>query len=197
MDWKMEEQIVYSTTKSIIHKINNMYDESSRKAILAGLRNSIGRPLTENENIISIFFENIPEEIVGRTGRLSWGEDAVLSALQLYALYKQGESEIKVQEESGNSMGTSLSFLRNTEDTKSADRRFNAMITSTTLEEHKNHLRHLIKLLKSREQSVNIDFALLSKDLFKIAKGYKEEVALRWARDYYRISKKGEEKDEK
>ncbi len=197
MDWKTEEKIVYSTTKAIIYKIKNMYDESSRKAILAGLRNSIGRAITENENILSIFFENIPEEIAGRTGRLSWGEDAVLSVLQLYALYKQGKSDSKEQEESGYSIGIALSFLRNAEDTKSPDRRFNAMITATTLEEFKNHLRHLIKLLKSRENTVDIDFALLSEDLFKIAKGSKDEVALRWARDYYRISKKGEEKNEK
>ena len=197
MDRKTEERLIFSTTKSVIFSIRNMTDESSQKATLAKLRNSIGKPLTENIGVIAMVFENAPDEFLGKRGQLSWGEDAILTAIQLFALHQQGKTESVMQEDEKNiSIGASLGYLRNSDDSKSVDRRFNAMISSSTLDEIKTHLRHLIKLLKSREPNVKVDYALLGKDLFRIAKGYKEDVALMWARDYYRVNRKGEENNE-
>lgn len=95
-------------------------------------------------------------------------------------------------------LGASLRALRVGEDSQAVDRRFNAMITSASLSELANHLRHLIKLLKSRTNA-KVDYAQLAQDLYWFQMGYQSSVRLKWSRSYYRRSEeqKGEESDER
>lgn len=71
---------------------------------------------------------------------------------------------------------------------KAIDRRFNAMVTSSTFEELSNHLRHLIKLLKKAMQKFL--YAQLADDLFWYQNGFEDRVKLRWGQSYYSNIKK-------
>ncbi len=197
MDEKSKGKKVYAATKSIIKMIEETFDEPEQKAIRAKLRNSIGKPALVNIDVLGMVFPSIPYDFLGN-GALTYEEDAILTSLQLYALHKQGTNE-SVMPEDGNitGLGASLGMMRRGEETKAIDRRFNAMITAESFDELKIHLRHLIKLLKSKEETAKVDYPLLAENLFWIENGYNENVKLRWARDYYRINIKGEGKDEK
>ena len=196
-----EKQKVLKTTKRIIAYIENIREESKQKAILARLRNSINKPLSENFDVLPFLFENLPEEFLGTSDEASPEEKSILSALQLYALSKQGQSKNQDEEDDVPdkflSFGASLRALREGDKVEAVDRRFNAMITSDEFDEWIVHLRHLVKLIKSSEKNVRVDYPRLAEDLFWIAKGYKTNVRLQWSRDYYRMNFKGEEKNEK
>src|SRR5699024_8126909 len=95
-------------------------------------------------------------------------------------------------------MGASLKVLRKEtrEESKAIDRRFNTLVTSTSFEELAHHLRHMIKLLRSRSDG-KVNYVYLSRDLFRYLNGYGDSVKMRWSRDYYRLTKKeGEKEDE-
>lgn len=197
VDFKSKEKMVYSTTESIICIIEKNFDEQTKKAILAKLRHSIGKPITEYPDILSLVYSQVPEEILGRGGQLSWEEDAIISALQLYSLHQQGLNDsVHLENNTKNGIGNSLSHLRREDDSKAIDRRFNEMIVSATYEGFKIHLRHLIKILKARDNSIKIDYSLLSKALYNFAAGNSDSVKLKIARDYYREKRKGENENE-
>lgn len=196
-----EKRKVLKTTKEIISYIEKIRDESKQKAILARLRNSINKPLSENFDVLPFLFEKLPGEFLGTSDEASPEEKSILSALQLYALSKQGKG--RTQNEGDDfpdkflSFGASLRTIREGDKMEALDRRFNAMITSDDFSEWVVHLRHLVKLIKSSEKNVRVDYPRLAEDLFWIAKGYKTNVKLQWSRDYYRMNFKGEEKNEK
>ncbi|MFB0972910.1 MAG: type I-E CRISPR-associated protein Cse2/CasB [Neofamilia sp.] len=192
-----KKEDVFSVTGKIVTQLSKILTTSSGKAILANLRNSIGRPLSETLDVWKIMFENLPESFLGTHGKMTSEEQAILTSLQLFALHQQGNSEsvsMQGDEATRKNMGDSLSFLRIGENTLSTDRRFNAMITSSSYDELVHHLRQMVKLLKSRT-SAKINYALLAQDLYWYLRGYEENMRLGWARDYYRY--KGEEKNDK
>ena len=177
------------------------------RAMLAKIRNSIGLPYSRNAEILELIYENFPEEEAFAGADLTSEERAIITALQLYALYNQG-GDVGLHD-AGNTedasvrtcrnMGESLRVLRrlDTEDSKAVDRRFNALITSGELEEFSYHLRHLIKLLKSRTSgTASIDFSQLAQDLYWFDRGNEEKIRLSWAREYYRTDFKEKEKKE-
>lgn len=190
-----EKRKVLETTKGIISYIENINDESKQKAILARLRNSINKPLSENFDVLPFLFEKLPDKFLGTTDEASPEEKSILSALQLYALSKQGKGKTQNEDDVPDkfpSFGASLGVIREGDKMEALDRRFNAMITSDDFSEWVVHLRHLVKLIKSSEKNVRVDYPRLAEDLFWIAMGYKTNVRLQWSRDYYRMNFKGE-----
>ncbi|MGX7107630.1 type I-E CRISPR-associated protein Cse2/CasB [Hutsoniella sourekii] len=178
-------------------RLDKQLGTPSCKALLANLRNSIGRPLSETITIWPLLFDVLPDEYLGKSQALTKEEDALLTMLQLYALYHQGQDKPLSSYERKN-LGFSLASLRGSTDTVSVDRRFNALITATTYEEFKHHLRQLVRLLKSRTKgNTPIDFAKLCQDLYWFSRGYEENVRLSWAKAYYsQFRNKGEETHE-
>ncbi|MEX2785544.1 type I-E CRISPR-associated protein Cse2/CasB [Streptococcus sp. H49] len=185
---------VASTTNKILIKLSKQKDTSSGRAILARLRQSIGKPISETVAIWPILFEDLPEEFLGHHGYTSDEEQAILTTLQLYALHQQSlsYSVLAGDENKYQNIGCSFSQLRQGEDTTALDRRFNVMITSSTFEEFVYHLRHFITLLKSKSPETKVAYAKLSEDLYWFLRGYQERVRLSWARDYYKRNFKGE-----
>ena len=174
---------VSSVTRKILMKLSNQIDTSPGKAVLAKIRHSIGKPINK-----------ATEEFLGKSGRASYEETVILITVQLYALYQQGLSHSVLVEdvEKYHNIGSSLRQLRKGDDTTAIDRRFNVMITSSTFEELTHHLRHLVKLLKSRSPETKIDFAKLSQNLYWFLRDSQETVRLDWAREYYKQDNKGE-----
>lgn len=189
----MEEQLsnketVFSVVVKIITQLENVRESSSGKAALANLRNSIGRPLSQTIAVWPIVFEQMPESFLGKSGKLTDEEQAILTTLQIYALHQQGRSNsVNKRSEKGqwNNIGMSLKFLRVGDDTTAIDRHFNTMITSSTYEELIHHLRQLVRLLKAKNPDVTIDYARLGNDLYWYLRNEDESVRLRWAKAFY------------
>ncbi|AWN61442.1 type I-E CRISPR-associated protein Cse2/CasB [Streptococcus sobrinus] len=190
---------VAEVTRKILIKLSKQKDTSSGKALLARLRQSIGKPVSETVAVWPILFEDLPEEFLGHDGYTSAEEQAILTTLQLYALHQQSLSHsVFIGEENKyQNIGNSFRQLRQGEDTTAIDRRFNVMITASTFEELVYHLRHLITLLKSKSPETKVDYARLSEDLYWFLRDYQERVRLSWARDYYKRNFKGEKDNDK
>ncbi len=189
---------VFAVTGKMVTVLNSMVNTPSGKATLANLRNSIGSSLSQSIDIWPLVFQYFPDSFLGQSGEMTKEEHAVITALQLYALHQQGKAESVVmpeEEPRWNNMGYSLSFLRAGDNTVSTDRRFNAMITATTVEELTHYLRQMISLLKAKT-SAKVHYAQLAEDLYWYERGYEEKLRLNWARAYYSTKQKGEKNED-
>ncbi|GAX46543.1 type I-E CRISPR-associated protein Cse2/CasB [Pseudolactococcus reticulitermitis] len=179
---------VFNVTGRIIMRLVNTTQTNSGKATLARLRQSIGKNLAQTVEVWPEVFAELPEAFLSRTGEPTREEKAIFTSLQFYALHQQGKSESVNFPDSKDNIGQSLKSLRSKDDSKAIDRRFNAMIASSTFEELSNHLRHLIKLLK--KGNAKISYAQLADDLFWYQNGSEDRVKLRWGQSYYSNIKK-------
>lgn len=189
---------VLAVTKEILLKLDVLSGYPSGKADLAKIRNSVGKPINEAVEVWPILFENLPEEFLSNNATASNEELAIVTAIQLYSLHKQG-GVFRINTESdgkSKNLGYSLRVLRTDDNTTSIDRRFNSMITSTTFDELYNHLKTMIKILKSKFPNVYVDYAKLAEDLFWYLNGHEQDVRLRWAKEYYMQNKRGEKNNE-
>ena len=189
---------VKKVSGGILKELYAMQESSMGKAILARLRNSIGRNYVDMVDIMPYVFGKLPDEFLGSSKRMTDEEICILTSLQLYAIYQQGEEScVYFNEEGYSNIGTSLRVLRSGDDTTAVDRRFNAMITSTEFDELIVHLRHLIRLLKSKQKGIKVDYGRLAEDLYWIRKNKnKENIILNWAREYYKVNSKGESNEQ-
>lgn len=208
------KKTVYNVAGKIIWKFENSLGTSSTKANLARLRNSIGNDISQTVYIWQEVFEEMPKDFLSKNGKLTKEENAIFTTLQLYALHQQGNSNsVNISYSFENSdeenkkiecmnMGDSLNKLRLTlimekADSKSLDRRFNAMITSANFNELTIHLRHLISILKANK-NIKINYSKLADDLFDLQKGSREEICLKWGQSYYsnkNLENKGEKNE--
>lgn len=200
---------IYSDTSHIIYQIASNLESSSSKAYLAQLRQSVGRDIYTAAGVFPLIFSNISDIHLGTGGKLTDGEQAIITTLQLYALHQQGKSinvnvmdasdkeKNKTEWDRGRNLGAVLNSLRTEENSKAVDRRFNAMITADSCDELTIHLRHLIKLLKSRSET-KINYPQLAVDLYFYQKGFTDELRLKWSRSYYRRvnNEKGDKENE-
>ena len=202
---------VRQAAASVLYKLDALRDTSAGKKMLAELRNSINRPLSGSIGTWGQISSWLPADVLGRGQNLTKEEQAIIAALQLYALHQQSQSSNvtwlpKVEKEVGaasepdpyRNMGTALSKLRSGGNSVAADRRFNAMIMASTFAELANHLRQLIKLLKAKSDT-KVDYPQLAEDLFWVLAGADtaEQVKIRWAKEYYREhNQKGEDDHE-
>lgn len=204
--------IAYNTAKSILIKLDSTRDASSTKALLANMRNSADKDISNNVDALAYVFSNLSYGEDDRGGELSYMEQAIFTAIQMYAIHQQSnvESVLKFGNNDENesrekknkykaNIGDALATLRSDE-SESIDKRFNAMITATNFNKLSYHLRQMIKILKSKSDA-KVDYAKLAEDLYWFMIGRKEEVRLSWARSYYKYRKneemEGEIKNEK
>lgn len=202
--------IAYNTAKSILIKLDSTRDASSTKALLANMRNSADKDISNNVDALAYVFSNLSYGEDDRGGELSYMEQAIFTAIQMYAIHQQSnvESVLKFGNNDENesrekkykaNIGDALATLRSDE-SESIDKRFNAMITATNFNKLSYHLRQMIKILKSKSDA-KVDYAKLAEDFYWFMIGRKEEVRLSWARSYYKYRKneemEGEIKNEK
>lgn len=188
----MEESNVYNVTAKILRKIDQTKDTSSTRALFANIRNSINKSSSNNLDALAFVFNNMPEEYIGFGKELNDYEQAILTAIQMYALHQQSneKSVLKIEYNEGEkrqNLGDALSTLRGS-DNKSIDRRFNAMILSSNYLQLQNHLRQFIKLLKAKSDA-KVDYAGVADDLFWFLKNQKDGVKIKWSRSYYKFRK--------
>lgn len=194
----MKKNEIYDTTFRLIQIMESMYQKKENKDLFAAFRNSAGKPFSDAEDVWPFLFGNLPEDFLGSGSRVTAEENAVYISLQNYAVCRQGSADnIRVTGHEAGNIGRSLSQIRDV-DSQSLDRRFNALMTCATFDEFTYHLRHMIKLFKSRAKSpISVDFAKLAEDLFWYQKGKDREVCFSWAKSYYwNYSSKEDEKNE-
>jgi CRISPR system Cascade subunit CasB len=181
---KTEGFSVGEVTNRIIQKTENLYS-SQKAAVLANLRNSIGKSLTDAEDVWPILFENLPKEYLSREGSETQEEKAIFTTLQLYALCMQGASDsVKSDNSYKGTVGKSLGSGRDMNNSVALDRRFNVLITAGTFSELTYHLRQMIRIVKSKGR-MTINFPRLAEDLFWFQRGNQKKICLRWAQEYY------------
>ncbi len=185
----MEDLNVYNVTAKILRKIDKTKDKSSTRALLANIRNSINKSSYNNLDALAFIFNNMPEKYIGSGKELNDYEQAILTAIQMYALHQQSneKSVLKIEYNEDENLGDALSTLRGP-DNKSIDRRFNAMILSSNFVQLQNHLRQFIKLLKAKSDA-KVDYAGVAYDLFWFLKNQKDRVKIKWSRSYYKFRK--------
>ncbi|MCT7757190.1 MAG: type I-E CRISPR-associated protein Cse2/CasB [Lactobacillus iners] len=185
----MEDLNVYNVTAKILRKIDQTKDTSSTRALLANIRNSINKSSSNSLDALAFVFNNMPEEYIGFGKELNDYEQAILTAIQMYALHQQSneKSVLKIEYNEDENLGDALSTLRGS-DNKSIDRRFNAMILSSNYLQLQNHLRQFIKLLKAKSDA-KVDYAGVAYDLFWFLKNQKDRVKIKWSRSYYKFRK--------
>lgn len=178
-----KDNTVYSVTKRIILQLDSQNRRDT--AILAALRNSAGKDLSEAAGVWPFLFENLPAAFLSVSGKPTCEENAIISTLQIYALCRQGTNQtVKADCSFDGSLGRSLSAGRDEESEKAMDRRFNAMITADTFDGFVYYLRQLVKQVSAKNGMV-INFAKLADDLYWYQRGNSRKICFRWATEYY------------
>lgn len=182
MKTENEKTSVYGTMKSILLHLNSPQEKKNLTAVLARIRNSIGKDDMEASEVWPILFPMLPENMLGNK-TLSYEEKALLTALQLYALGQQGTAKVVNVEKC--SFAEALRSIRNEDTAKGLDRRFNTMITATEFDEFAYHLRQLFRIGKAKGITA-VDYPALANDLYWYQKGLDKQICLGWAKEYYR-----------
>ena len=187
-----ERKSVDAVMRKIIAEIEPIKTLGSGKALLAGIRDSIGKELTNAPQVWPLLFANLPEEYLGDKSRITAEENAIYLSLQIYAVMQQGSSKSEREDEKPTrNIGESLRSLRGDESkAKAMDERFNTMITAGSFEELAHYLRQMVKILKANIDSPSVDYPKLAKDLFWVQKGKQDNILMDWARAYYQTFQK-------
>lgn len=187
-----ERKSVDAVMRKIIAEIEPIKTLGSGKALLAGIRDSIGKELANAPQVWPLLFANLPEEYLGDKSRITVEENAIYLSLQIYAVMQQGSSKSEREDEKPTrNIGESLRSLRGDESkTKAMDERFNTMVTAGSFEELSHYLRQMIKILKANIDSPSVDYPKLAKDLFWMQKGKQDNILMDWARAYYQTFQK-------
>ncbi len=179
-------QTVRSVTNRIIQRIEqNNKNGQPDTGILAALRNSVGKPISEAEEVWPVLFESVPTSFLSWNGNPTYQENAIFSTLQIYAMGRQGSSEnVNADSSYKGNMGRSLSAGRLIGDSQALDRRFNTMVSAENFEGFTYHMRQMFKLVKSKAK-MTVNFGILSEDLYRYQLGEKERICFKWAEGYY------------
>ncbi|MGV1004385.1 MAG: type I-E CRISPR-associated protein Cse2/CasB [Candidatus Nanopelagicales bacterium] len=131
----------------------------------------------------------VPDDLVGRGNDATAAESAAHEAMVLFALHRQGKNDLP--HSAGTGFGSAMRRLARTRAIPGADdspgvrRRFDALLTASTVSEARFHLRGLVQLLRSEQ--IGLDYGLLAQDLAGLWSGARvigDQVRLRWARQY-------------
>ncbi len=178
-------------------KINQLFSSQNDtvvRAELARLRRGIGKLPGSMPELWDITIKDLPEILVGKDEKPSYGEWAVYTKLTLFALHQQGK-DLKSQcmNQEGMFLGKAVrTLIQTSEDENRVKRRFDAAATSNSMEEIAHHLRGLIQLLKS--ENIPLDYPKLTEDLYRFQfPEARDNVRLMWGREFYSMQAKSKE----
>lgn len=156
------------------------------KAALAKLRRGIGKKMGERPELLAyVLLDN-----EAKSEKLTATEQAVYTALTLYALHQQGQSRImhdnRLDAKNNRyvSFGAAVKKLVNENNAKALQRRFVQVATASSLEELAVHARSLINMLN--KNGIALNYGQFAYDLYRFQNEDKRrEVLLSWGRDFY------------
>ena len=174
--------------KSFIRKKTNILSNRElpySRAMLAKLRNSIGKNPGSCPEVWGILFEDLDERLQSVGSELSYAEEAVYTALTLYAVHQQGNTE--PMNNGSESFGTAVKRMIEPDggNEKSVKKRFDAIVTANDFIELSYHARGLIRQMGTR--GIPMDYGRFAADLYLIHfPDSKNGIMLQWGRDYYK-----------
>jgi len=155
------------------------------KNILTKLRRGVGKTPGETPEIFEAALGGFPKALAGE-GEPSQAENAVYTALTLYALSKLGKDDDS-HKAGGDSFGRAVHKLvlndKNRERTIST--RFNAAITASDIAGFAHHAAGLVKMFKSGIPLIKLDYAQFAADLYRLfSQDTRNEVLYNWMSDF-------------
>jgi CRISPR system Cascade subunit CasB len=198
---------VRTSIYSIMHKkVKSLSDERSAwaRASLARLRRGVGKTPGSTPDIWEVTLSDLPEEYLSKSGKPTYVENAVHTALTLFALHQQGKTlpmswsgdtdnqgaegmKDKIYKQ-GHSLGRVARLLVNPEkgNESAIKRRFDAAVTSRDAVELSRHARGLIQLARAKD--ITLDYPRFAWDLYQFqVYEYRESVLLCWGQDFWNI----------
>ncbi len=175
------------------------------RATLARLRRGVSLAPGADPDIWDITLAEIPTEIASLNGEPTRGEWAIQTALTLFALHQQGrdiktecmhqedivskdDKTIKSEGAKQHSFGCAVRRLAGDKDSdsfKAVRRRFNATVTSESIEEFVHHLRSMVQLMKAA--GIRLDYVALAREIYLFQNPEnRDSLRLRWGQDFYR-----------
>ena len=164
-----------------------LHNEAQARAKMAALRGAVAGEPGEAPEIWALTEVEVPDNV----GDAPTQEEVVVhAAMTLYAVHQQSRTEPMFRP--GRGLGHAARELIGPSDQEnpSARKRFNALVTSSTITELRHHLRDLVSLLRAR--SITLDHAMLADDIARFqCPGGAKRVRLTWARQYHFLSATG------
>ncbi|MDR1246440.1 MAG: type I-E CRISPR-associated protein Cse2/CasB [Clostridiales Family XIII bacterium] len=165
-----------------------------KKAALARLRRGVGKEAGTVPDIWQYVYESLPDILAGDTGKALRAQNAIHTALTLYAMHSQGIGN--AHSENAGSLGNAAKSLKmqNPDNEPGIKRRFDALATAKTPMEISNHSRGIIQLL--RQGKVMLNYADFAKDLYWLESNreFARQVLRNWGKDFYRVNNIDENK---
>jgi CRISPR system Cascade subunit CasB len=169
-------------------KIDLLDAESSwARAMCAKLRRGIGKTPGELPELWEITLSDAPSGWDGKNGVASFQQNAVHTALTLYALHRQGKNS-SMNSDEGDSLGGAAARLvaPDGSNLEAVRRRFNSVVTATGFLELAHHARGVVQLLKADD--IKLDYPRFAKDLYYYQfLSRTNEVKLHWGQDFYGV----------
>lgn len=176
------------------HKLHLLLDSGQEHAVraeLANMRRGVGKVPGELPEIWGMFLGELPENLYGKTGKPSYAEWAVYTALTLFALHQQGnDRKTSPMHAEKNFLGKavrSLAPLQDSDEFRRIEKKFHIAAVSDDMEELAYRLRGFIQMMRTRQ--IPLDYVQLAVDfyLYQIP-GQIPSVRLRWGRDFYHMN---------
>ena len=164
-----------------------LHNEAQARGQMAALRGAVAREPGEVPEVWELTQVKVPDNAGDAPTR---EEIAVHTAMTLYAVHQQSRTAPMFRP--GVGLGRAArELVGRDEENPSAQKRFNALVTSTTVAELRHHLRGFVSQLRARD--IALDHAMLADDItrFQRPNGAKQ-VRLAWARQYYSLSPAGD-----
>ena len=169
--------------------------ESRQRAALAKLRRGVGLAPDDAPETWEITLADLPEELLSHDGKVSLAEQAIHTALTLFAAHQQGKGSSVSQ--NGVSFGTMARRIVSPDKSNelTVKRRFDAAVTSKDFTEFSRHARSLIKIAKAND--VNLDYPRFAKDLYWYQDPeMRQKIIFRWGGDFWAPIKKNQNQTE-
>ena len=164
-----------------------LHNEAQARGQMAALRGAVAREPGEVPEVWELTQVKVPDNAGDAPTR---EEIAVHTAMTLYAVHQQSRTAPMFRP--GVGLGRAArELVGRDEENPSAQKRFNALVTSTTVAELRHHLRGFVSQLRARD--IALDHAMLADNIvhFQRPNGAKQ-VRLAWARQYYSLSPAGD-----
>ena len=160
-----------------------LHNEAQARGQMAALRGAVAREPGEVPEVWELTQVKVPDNAGDAPTR---EEIAVHTAMTLYAVHQQSRTAPMFRP--GVGLGRAArELVGRDEENPSAQKRFNALVTSTTVAELRHHLRGFISLLRAR--SITLDHAMLADDILQFQQpGGARKVRLTWSREYQFLS---------
>ncbi len=183
MAWRVEQ-----LTDRKLDWLLNKAPDNTCKATLAELRRGIGRRPGDIPALWSILLQDMPADMQGQSMKPSRQENAVYTALTLFAVHQQGKTPrtepMHLREQYFGCSVAKLAILQGEDGKERIERRFSQAATADDMTEFAYHLRGLVQLLSAK--GIAIDWAKLAGQLYEYQNPDRvAAVRLRWGEDFY------------